>query len=331
MTTKGSKATLTLDELESFFPSATRAECKRFLHCFSGNAKKRLEACLEWRERHGLLSDYNDDCKSSLPRHDERGWNDSKDWKDASDAAIGDHMRHAIIVSAASRSDRGGFRLYRIVGMKRKEVAQRSSLLYSGGIPQLLYSHSMKHRDSEPLRDTTNHCVLHFLPALIDLNSFGVDSTLVSTTFATAIALYLHTKFEQQCRWSRGINRRGARDGEEEAEDEQWTIAMDVRPGRGWPNPPAVQMLGFMRRVTQVLLELYPGRLWRCIVFPVPFVATHVWNKAKRFLDLSVAKRIIVIPGPANLDSPLPVSKLLPYINRDCLEVLEDARLASFV
>jgi hypothetical protein len=215
---------------------------------------------------------------------------------------------------------------------KRKGVTQGPSPLYNyiGGIPQLLYSHSMKHSDFEPLRDTTGHCVLHFLPALIDL-SFSPDSTAVSTTFVTAFALYLHTKFERQSKRSRGIDRRNALSAEEEAKDEQWTIVMDVRPGRGWPNPPAVQMLGFARNVTKTLFELYPGRLWRCIVFPVPSVATHVWNAAKLVLDPSVTKRIVVIPGPANLDSPVPVAKLLPYISRDCLEVLEDARLDAFV
>jgi CRAL/TRIO domain len=112
--------------------------------------------------------------------------------------------------------------------------------------------------------------------------------------------------------------------------DPQWTLVMDVRPGRGWPNPPAIKMLGFIREAGQVLFELFPGRLHRCVVFPVPAVAASVWNAAKKVLDPTVASRVVVVPGPAEMGSPIPVAKLLPYVSRENLQILEEARLAAF-
>ena len=105
---------------------------------------------------------------------------------------------------------------------------------------------------------------------------------------------------------------------------------MDVRPGRGWPNPPAVKMLGFIREAGQVLFELFPGRLHRCVVFPVPTVAASVWGAAKKVLDPTVASRVVVVSGPAEMDSPVPVAKLLPYVSRENLQILEEARRAAF-
>jgi CRAL/TRIO domain len=115
-----------------------------------------------------------------------------------------------------------------------------------------------------------------------------------------------------------------------EGADPQWTLVMDVRPGRGWPNPPAVKMLGFIREAGRMLFELFPGRLHRCVVFPVPAVAASVWNAAKKVLDPTVASRVVVVPGPAEMDSPIPVAKLMPYVSRENLQIMEQARLAAF-
>jgi hypothetical protein len=320
--------TVTLEELVLCFPSVTRSECRRFLDSFPRSAKERLDACLEWRELHGLVADGGAGCPPDC--------DDSKDWEQASEAAVVDHMRRGVALSAASRSGRGGFRRSKVFGKQGKK-AQLPSPLYGAGIPQLLYAHSTTSGDEnriEPLRDTTGHRVLHFLPALIDLAAFGPDSSAAATAFANALALYLHTKFDRRSRdFLEGGRRseRGARGEEDDDDDEQWTVVMDVRPGRGWPSPPAIQMLGFIRRAAQMLFELYPGRLWRYIVFPVPAVATRVWNAVTLFLDPSIAERIVVVSGPADLDSPVPVAKLLPYISRDGLERLEDARRAAFV
>jgi CRAL/TRIO domain len=204
------------------------------------------------------------------------------------------------------------------------------------------------------IQDTTEHRIVHFLPARIDLaalddplaslpSSSGPTPTCrTSHTFATAIALYLHAKFDQQqqqqqCRWRRrqheeqpSLHSNPPTTPKEAADDPQWTLVMDVRPGHGWPNPPAVKMLGFIREAGQMLFELFPGRLHRCIVFPVPVVAAGVWGAAKKVLDPTVASRVVVVSGPAEIDSPVPVAKLMPYVSRENLQIMEEARLAAF-
>lgn len=180
----------------------------------------------------------------------------------------------------------------------RKSRKQRSETKQE--IPQLLFYHEI---DGKPLCDSQGHLVLQHLPARISLADHSWE------TFATALALYLDRKLDR----------------ENESQQQLVTLLIDVRPGTGWPNPPAIQMISFIRHVAHFLHQLYPGRLHQCILYPIPKAAIHVWNIVK--VVLPARDSITLLPGSAHVESTVPV-QLETLVSH--LEHLEQTRLAAF-
>lgn len=285
---------ITVEELEcSFSAAVTRSECRRFLHCFPHHADARLASYCKWRERNGLSSNLDSfECEGTANASS----SDIEDWNHSFTRAIA-HQTHQPSNSVLSSNPGGRLR-------KSRVLPSPSALYRDGVIPQLLLCHTA---DASPLRDIDGHRILHCLPAMIDLHSHHSIEVFIAT-----LALYLDAKFDR-------------------SNEEQVVLVIDVRPGRGWPNPPALQMVGFVRQVARALHELHPGRLHRCIIFPVPSVALCLWNAVRRFVDPSLTERVVVVVGGADLESPPPRDKLLPHLDFDILAVLEAARLGAFV
>jgi hypothetical protein len=165
-----------------------------------------------------------------------------------------------------------------------------------------IYSHAIA---GNPLCDTKGHRVLQILSARVDLQA------ACANTYATAFSLFLDSHLRRD-----NLDR--------------LTLLIDVRPGSGWPNVPALKMVGFIRCVAQVLQECYPCRLHQCILFPIPRPALFIWNIVQHFLDPLVRRLIVLIPGPAGLTSPVPRDRLKDYVDLAGLDLLEQTRLEAF-
>jgi hypothetical protein len=98
--------------------------------------------------------------------------------------------------------------------------------------------------------------IVHVLPSQLD------TTIAPATTYALALAMYLERKIDRN-------------------HTEKVTVVIDIRSGRGWPNPSSVSLVPFIKLVVGSLNSYFPERLSRCILFPLPMTATVIFNKAK--------------------------------------------------
>jgi len=172
-------------------------------------------------------------------------------------------------------------------------------------IPQIV----MLHTDDEnglPVTERDGKLLFHVLPAQIDrkLVSSGI--------YELAIALYLDRKLGRDCL------RKG-------------TLLLDVRPGKGFANSPALLLMPFIQSISKYLNQRFPERLYRCILYPLPRPALWLWNMASAMMDQDVVDRVKLIAGADTVDAPPPNEDLAEFIDESVLEQVESARLAAFV
>jgi hypothetical protein len=98
--------------------------------------------------------------------------------------------------------------------------------------------------------------IVHVLPSQLD------TTIAPGTTYALALAMYLDRKLDRN-------------------HTEKVTVVIDIRSGKGWPNPSSVSLVPFIKLVVGSLNSYFPERLSRCILFPLPMTATVIFNKAK--------------------------------------------------
>ena len=98
--------------------------------------------------------------------------------------------------------------------------------------------------------------VVHVLPCQLD------TTIAPATTYALALAMYLDRKLDRN-------------------HTEKVTVVIDIRSGKGWPNPSSVSLVPFIKLVVGSLNSYFPERLSRCILFPLPTTATLIFNRAK--------------------------------------------------
>eukprot|EP00804_Cyclotella_cryptica_P000556 CCRYP_009967-RA/>CCRYP_009967-RA protein AED:0.06 eAED:0.06 QI:110/-1/1/1/-1/1/1/231/228 len=126
--------------------------------------------------------------------------------------------------------------------MSKDETAHNDTKL-----PCVLFVHEFNDATSTPRR-----CIQVLPPR--------VDTSLANhSTYALAIAIYLDRVLDRDS-------------------DEKVTLAIDVRVGKGWANISAFKLLPFIKATTKLVSELYPERLERCIIFPVPSIAVGIWG-----------------------------------------------------
>lgn len=106
--------------------------------------------------------------------------------------------------------------------------------------------------------------IVHVLPSQLD------TTIAPAKTYALALAMYLDRK----------LNRKHT---------EKVTVVIDIRSGKGWPNPSSVSLVPFIKLVVGSLNSYFPERLSRCILFPLPMTATVIFNKAKGMCDYIVS------------------------------------------
>lgn len=170
--------------------------------------------------------------------------------------------------------------------------------------PCILFMPNKNEKQQDSLRTIDGKRVIQHLPARIDLTVASAD------VYATALALY--------------IDRCVPRDSMEKI-----CVVIDTRPGKGWANVPAPKLVPFIKHAAQLLNDLHPERLARCILFPVPSVAKFLWNAIKGWLDPDTAEKICILSGSAWIKSPVPTD-MRQYLQPDTMEWMEFKRLSTF-
>mmetsp|Transcript_13745 Transcript_13745/g.33289 ORF Transcript_13745/g.33289 Transcript_13745/m.33289 type:complete len:583 (-) Transcript_13745:821-2569(-) len=146
--------------------------------------------------------------------------------------------------------------------------------------------------------------IVHVLPCVLE------SSLASNATYALAVAMYLDRKLDRSC-------------------TEKVTVVIDIRAGQGWSNPSSVSIVPFIKLVVGLLNTYFPERLSRCILYPLPFTATLLFNKAKDYLDPDTAAKIQVCSGAGSVQSPVP-EKVFEFIGPKAMECMEERRRSLF-
>lgn len=108
-------------------------------------------------------------------------------------------------------------------------------------------------------------------------------------------------------------------------------VLVDVRAGTGWPNPPAMSLLPFIKTTAKTLSNTMPERLEMCIVYPLPSPAKVIWLFIRGFLDSKHVQKIRILWGTsASPESPAPVEKMKEFFDMKTIEAIEKSRFDEF-
>jgi hypothetical protein len=146
--------------------------------------------------------------------------------------------------------------------------------------------------------------VVNVLPGMLD------SSLASNSTYALAVAMYLDRKLDRSF-------------------TEKVTVVIDIRSGTGWCNPSSVSIVPFIKLVVGLLNTYFPERLSRCILYPLPYTATLLFNKAKDYLDPDTAAKIQVCSGAGSTASPVP-EKAFEFIGDQAMDHMEARRRSFF-
>lgn len=113
--------------------------------------------------------------------------------------------------------------------------------------------------------------------------------------------------------------------------EEKITVAIDVRGGVGWRSLHATKLVPFIQHTSTLLLAMFPERLHRAIVYPIPPTFAWVWRIVQRCIDPLTRDKICLLEGPATIDSPPPKQFMERYLGTEVVEMLEGDRIASFI
>ena len=158
--------------------------------------------------------------------------------------------------------------------------------------------------DSTVTTNTTRMKYIQHLPARIDLIADN-------STYALALALYIDHILDRNS-------------------TEKATLVIDVRPGYGWSNIKAIQLLPFIQMVSKLLCDLFPSRLEKCIVYPVPKVALFLWKAVQPFVGTETVDKICLISGPAGKKDKVP-KQVSKYLDEELIAKLEERRTSLFI
>jgi len=174
--------------------------------------------------------------------------------------------------------------------------------------PLFMYEHNSITNtsiDSTVTTSTTRMKYIQHLPARIDLTLAD------NSTYALALALYIDHILDRNS-------------------TEKATLVIDVRPGYGWCNIKAIQLLPFIQMVSKLLCDLFPSRLEKCIVYPVPKVALFLWKAVQPFVGTETVDKICLISGSAGKKDKVPTN-VSKYLDEDLIAKLEERRTSLFI
>ena len=174
-------------------------------------------------------------------------------------------------------------------------------------LPQIVTVYYLDEINRFPCQTIDNNLILHVLPAQVN------KKIATPETYALAMAIYLDLKFDRY------------------STSDFASIFIDVRPGRGWANPPAYTMMPFITHVSKLLHHYFPERLHQCIIYPLPKAAIWIWDMAKRFLDKDVVNAVLLIGGSDALTAATPIVKLSQFLDKEIIDRMEQRRYEFFV
>jgi hypothetical protein len=149
-------------------------------------------------------------------------------------------------------------------------------------LPCITFQHVQSTSNNENGDDNiTETKYLHHLPARID------PKLADTSVYALALAIYLDHVLDRHS-------------------TEKVTLVIDVRPNHGWANIKAHKLLPFIQSTVRNLCDLYPTRLNRCIIYPVPSVAKALWKAVKPFVGKDTVKKVCLVTGPAGKNDKIP-------------------------
>ncbi len=173
-------------------------------------------------------------------------------------------------------------------------------------LPRVIRTHLRKDGEGEPLVDKGGYRIIQIIPARMDI------TLAKSSTYALAVALYLNLQLDREAY-------------------ERIVVCMDVRAGQGWPNTHAVRLVPFMQQTTTLLLSLFPERLHKCLLYPVPSSFLWVWNTISKVVDPLTREKICLMSGPNKITSPPPFEQMFEHLDVNVAQQLEGARVAAFL
>ena len=82
-------------------------------------------------------------------------------------------------------------------------------------------------------------------------------------------------------------------------EREMVTVLIDLRKGPAdWKNIPGHNLVPLARAFNAVFKPYFPERLFKMIVYPMPWYGLAVWNIVSLFLDTKTASKVDILKGP---------------------------------
>jgi hypothetical protein len=190
-----------------------------------------------------------------------------------------------------------------LMGEKAKKKGNRSPKSESKKLPQIVFVHTDE--NGEAKKSLRGNLILHVMPGRLDRKKAPAE------IYSLALGLYLDRK---QNRESLDL----------------FSVMLDVRGGKGWANPPAYNMMPFIKSAATLLHQHYPERLDKLIVYPLPRPALWIWHMVKPFLDVSVVLSAHLIGGKDTSAAPPPNDKLAEFVDLSILEAMEKHRLSTF-
>ncbi|GAX27833.1 hypothetical protein FisN_13Hh060 [Fistulifera solaris] len=308
----------TTEDLKSRFPKATESECRRFHKACPRDAADKLSAYLEWREKHQLdCSQHSEDLKTAAKPALDDGWCDavrkaihdvdgSQASSDSSSSTgSGVSPCDASFLEDSPTEIAESTQVYLFHENQRSGESDTSSdpgpesPEFGLTIPRQCI-HIPRFADGRNIRDLDGHRIVMHYPGRLEVHKMSNDF------YADAMALFIESNLDRN-------------------NEEKVTLCVDVRPGRGWPNPSVYHLLGLIRQVANALHDLNPQRLHHCILYPIPRAAFYMWKMIQNFLDPSLRELMVLIPG-SSLTAPLPARAMYKYMDEEALACLERYR-----
>ena len=105
--------------------------------------------------------------------------------------------------------------------------------------------------------------------------------------------------------------------------DRRIVVLVDARAGSGpgWHNKPATAAMPFFRALASLIPDMYPERLRRIIIYPLPGWATTLVKMVRSMLDPVTKAKIKVIKGNDSKDAPCPIGLCAYDLTQDQIPV----------
>ena len=162
-----------------------------------------------------------------------------------------------------------------------------------------------RNKDGSYICDRRGHRIFHIIPA-------QMDERLVNTsTYALATSIYINRKLDRGSLM-------------------KITVCMDARAGKGWRNIHAARLIPFMKQTTQLLLSLFPQRLNKCLVYPVPYAFMFIWRIMQQCMEPETSEKISLCRGVNKIESPAPIEQMCGSLTVEVANMLEQERISAF-